>query len=120
MSTKEKLAFEPKLQLANRHRLDSKILNIESLAVKKHSAKAANTEKHYLLNRRKHKPSPNLVFCFSGFTALPVCMCVCVFTINGCSGAESVVHWLKGFIVNEDNTWPLMENLLPRWALVSI
>lgn len=47
-------------------------------------------------------------------------MQVHVVTIHGCAGAESAAHWLKGFIVNEDDTWPLMENLLAHWALVSI
>lgn len=41
-------------------------------------------------------------------------------TANGCISAESEMRWLKGFIVNDDDTRPLMENLLAHRALVSV
>lgn len=41
-------------------------------------------------------------------------------TANGCISAESEMRWLKGFIVNDDDIRPLMENLLAHRALVSV
>lgn len=41
-------------------------------------------------------------------------------TANGWISAESETRWLKGFIVNDDDTRPLMENLLAHRALVSV
>lgn len=47
----------------------------------------------------------HLVCCFSGLCdESPNAMQVYVVTISGCTGAESVARWLKGFIVNEDDT----------------
>lgn len=30
------------------------------------------------------------------------------------------MRWLMGFILYDDDTYPLMENLLAHWALVSL
>lgn len=43
-----------------------------------------------------------------------------VITVNGSIRAGTTMRWLMGFILYDDDTYPLMENLLAHWVLVSI
>lgn len=43
-----------------------------------------------------------------------------VITAHGSIRAGTTMRWLMGFILYDDDTYPLMENLLAHWALVSL
>lgn len=43
-----------------------------------------------------------------------------VINAHGSIRAGTTMRWLMGFILYDDDTYPLMENLLAHWALVSL
>lgn len=43
-----------------------------------------------------------------------------IMSVKGSICAETALRWLTGFIVNDEDTCPLRENLLALWALVGI